>query len=204
MASFGTDVLNIVGAVAPSIATALGGPLAGVAVRSICGAFGLPEDTPASAVSAAVVGATPDQLLALKQADNAFAAQMKQLDVDFAKLSQADVASARQREVAVHDSTPAVLAYALTLGFFGLLCLMIFHGLPSENAGALNILLGALGTGWIQSIAYYFGSTYGSKTKDAMLYQSVPASSLSAPASHEYAPSGAGRLPGLVAGDAHG
>ena len=74
--------------------------------------------------------------------------------------------------------TPAVLAYALTLGFFGLLSLMIFHVLPVENQGPVNILLGALGTGWIQSINYYYGSTYGSKTKDAMLFQSVPAASL--------------------------
>jgi hypothetical protein len=197
MANFGADVLDIVGAVAPTIATALGGPLAGLGVRAICGALGLAPDTPPEKVADAVTAATPDQLLALKQADNAFAAQMKQLDVDFAKLSQADVASARQREVAVHDHTPSILAFSLTLGFFGLLGLMAFHALPADNMAPVNIMLGALGTAWMAAMNYFFGSTYGSKTKDAMLFQSVPASSLPAPP--------VGRSPSLVgAGANHG
>jgi hypothetical protein len=182
MADFGTEILGLISTVAPTIAAALGGPLAGLGVRAICSVLGLPEDSTVPAVSAALASATPDQLLALKQADNAFAAQMKQLDVDFARLGQADMASARAREIVVHDATPAVLAYGLTLGFFGLLSLMVFHDVPTSNAGAVNILLGSLGTGWIASIYYYFGSTYGSKTKDAMLFQSVPASALPAPA----------------------
>ena len=197
MADFGTEILSLVGTVAPTLATALGGPLAGMAVRAICGAIGLPENSPTSAVSTALAAATPDQMLALKRADHDFAAQMKQLDVDFAKLSQADVASARQREVSVHDSTPAVLAYGLTLGFFGLLWLMVFHDVPTTNASAVNILLGALGTAWMASINFFFGSTYGSKSKDAMLFQSVPAASVTTQA----APA-AGRAPSPSAGAA--
>jgi hypothetical protein len=197
MADFGTEVLGVLGTVAPTIATALGGPLAGAGVRAICGALGLPADTPAAAVSAAVVGATPDQLLALKKADNDFGVQMKQLDVDFAKLSQSDITSARQREIAVHDHTPSILAFSLTLGFFGLLGLMAFHALPADNMAPVNIMLGALGTAWMAAMNYFFGSTYGSKTKDAMLFQSVPASSLPAPP--------VGRSPSLVgAGANHG
>jgi hypothetical protein len=178
MADFGTEVLGVLGAVAPALATAVGGPLAGAAVRAIGSALGLPDGTTASAVSAAVLGATPDQLLALKKADNDFAQQMKQLDVDFAKLSSEDAASARAREIAVHDHTPSLLAFALTAGFFGLLGLMAFHALPTENMTAVNVMLGALGTAWMAAMNYFFGSTYGSKTKDAMLFQSVPASSL--------------------------
>jgi hypothetical protein len=196
MADFGTEVLGVLSSVAPSIASALGGPLAGAGVSAIIGALGLAPDTPPGKVAEAVslAAANPDQLLALKRADQAFAAQMKQLDVDFAKLSSSDIANARARETAVHDRTPAVLAYSLTLGFFGMLSLMIFHVLPAENGAAVNILLGALGTGWIQSINYYYGSTYGSKTKDAMLFQSVPASSVAASVPAQ--PAGRVRSPG--------
>lgn len=182
MADFGSQVLNLLGSVAPVLASAIGGPFAGVAVRAICSAIGLPADSKPDAVSAALMTAGPEQLLALKKADNDFATAMKALDVDFAKLSHADAADARQRQVAVHDSTPAILAYGLTLGFFGLASLMIFHVLPAENAAPVNIMLGALATGWMASIGYFFGSTYGSKTKDAMLFQSVPASALPSPA----------------------
>jgi hypothetical protein len=181
VADFGSEVLAVVGAVAPTIATALGGPLAGMGVRAICGALGLAPDTPPDKVAAAVAAATPDQMLALKQADNAFAAQMKQLDVDFSKVDAGDRASARAREVSVQDHTPAVLAYALTAGFFSLLGTLAFVPVPVANAAAVNILLGTLGTAWIAAISYFFGSSSGSKTKDAMLFQSVPASALPSP-----------------------
>jgi hypothetical protein len=172
------DALGVLTTVAPTLARAVGGPLAGMATTAIISALGLAPGSTDATVSTAVATASPDQLLALKKADNDFKTQMKQLDVDFAKLSSADEADARQRAVATHDSTPAVLAYALTLGFFGLLALMIFHVLPTENMAAVNILLGALGTAWMASMNFFFGSTYGSKTKDQMLFQSVPATSV--------------------------
>ena len=178
VADFWRDATGLLETVAPTLASSLGGPLAGIATTAILGALGLKPDTPPAQISAALATANPDQLLALKQADNTFALQMKSLDVDFAKVSSADAADARSRQIQVHDRTPEVLAYVLTLGFFGLLCLMIFHVLPVENQAPVNILLGALGTGWIQSINYYYGSTYSSKTKDAMLFQSVPAASV--------------------------
>jgi hypothetical protein len=175
MPDFGTEILGLIGSVAPTIATALGGPLAGMADRAICGALGLATDAKPAEITTALAAATPDQMLALKNADNAFAAQMKQLDVDLARVDAGDRASARAREVSVHDSTPAVLAYGLTVGFFGLVWLMVFHSVPVENASAVNILLGTLGTAWIAAMSYYFGSTSGSRTKDAMLFQSSPA-----------------------------
>jgi hypothetical protein len=175
MADFGTEALGLLGAIAPTIATALGGPLAGIAVRALGSALGLPDGTPPEAVATAISAASPDQLLALRRADQAFGAQMKQLDVDFEKVEAGDRASARAREISVHDPTPAVLAYAVTAGFFALLGLLAFRGVPEANASAVNILLGALGTAWITAMTYYFGSSSGSKTKDAMLFQSMPA-----------------------------
>lgn len=178
MAEFGSELLSLVGTVAPTIASALGGPLAGMATRAICSAIGLPQDAKPADLKAALALPTADQLVALKQADDTFKAQMRQLDVDLARISQTDTASARARQVAMpQDYTPPVLACALSFGFFGLVYLMVFHGVPAENQQPVNILLGTLGTGWVQSIAYYFGSSYGSKAKDAMLFQSVPASS---------------------------
>lgn len=175
MPNIWTDASGLVKAVAPVLASALGGPLAGVATSSILAALGLAPDAPPDAISAVLAAPTQDQLLALKKADHDFAATMKQLDVDFAKVDAGDRASARAREVSVHDSTPSVLAYGLSLGFFGLLALMVFHDVPAANSSAVNILLGALATGWVGAISYYFGSTSGSRTKDAMLFQSMPA-----------------------------
>jgi len=171
---------GVLGAVAPMIASAFGGPLAGAATSAIIGALGLAPDASKEAVAQAVVAATPEQLIALKKADNDFRAQMRQLDITEEQLSYTDRASARERETAVKDQTPSILAYGLTCGFFGLLGFATFKGFPPENAALLNIMIGSLGTAWAGAISYYFGSSAGSQAKDATLAASVPASSVSA------------------------
>lgn len=69
---------QVVGAVAPWIGTALGGPLGGMAVAAVADALGLSEKTEA-AIQQAISGATPEQMLAIKQADQQFAARMQEL-----------------------------------------------------------------------------------------------------------------------------
>lgn len=161
------DWMDTLAAVAPGIATALGGPVAGIAVRSLEQVFGLTSSTP-DQLAQAVNGATPDQLLELKKADQAFMVQMKQLDIDLEKVSADDRNSARQRESTVKDKTPAVLGIGSVIGFFGLLGYMLVYGLKKDVGGsdAFLLLLGTLGTVVVQVYAYYFGSSSSSRSKD--------------------------------------
>lgn len=167
------SVLSVLTTVAPTLATAVGGPFAGQATSAIMGALGLTGSDPAAAV-AAVAAATPDQLLALKKADNDFATAMEALDISRDKLVYDDRASARVREAAVKDITPSVLAYGLTLGFFGLIGAAIALPFPEANQNILTMLMGSIGTAWVGAMAYYFGSTAGSREKNTMLANSVP------------------------------
>jgi len=168
-------VFPLLAKVAPSIATAIGGPLAGTAVQFLENSLGLTSGSGPSAVSAALQSATPEQLAALKKADNDFIVQMKQLDISIDKLDYDDRASARARESNVHDKTPMVLAITLTSGYFLFLAALLFHAAPTDNQRALDLILGGLTTAWIQAMAYYFGSTSGSRNKDYLLYSSSPA-----------------------------
>ena len=71
-------LLNLVRTVAPSIASAVGGPLAGMATRAISEALlGKPDGTEEE-LTQAVATATPEQLLALKQAENEFSIKMRE------------------------------------------------------------------------------------------------------------------------------
>ena len=72
------DITAIIRTIAPWIGTALGGPLGGMAVQAASDALGLSDKTLA-AVQSAIAGATPDQMLALKTADQGFALQMQAL-----------------------------------------------------------------------------------------------------------------------------
>jgi hypothetical protein len=163
-------LLNLVRTVAPSIATAVGGPLAGMATRAISEALlGKPDGTEAELVEAAAK-ATPEQLLALKKAEQDFAVQMRELDVDLERIANEDRNSARDREIKTKDLTPRLLAGSITLGYFGVLFFMLLNGLPTTGGSeAMLVMLGTLGTAWGGVVAYYFGSSAGSKEKtDAM------------------------------------
>lgn len=171
------DFTTIIKTVAPWIGTALGGPLGGMAVEAASNALGLSEKT-TGALKQALAGATPEQMLALKQADDTFAIQMQQLGFAHTealeKLSADDRNSARQREMTVKDWTPMILAYGVTLGFFGVLAAIMLTTVPAASRDVLNIMLGSLGTAWTGVIAYYFGSSDGSARKTELLAQSVP------------------------------
>lgn len=170
----GFDFLKTLGAIAPAIGTAIGGPFGALAGKAVQVALGLADGATQDDMAKALENATPEQLLAIKQADNQFKLDMEKLGVDLAKIDAEDRDSARQREIAVKDKIPGLLAAFLTIGFFGLLALMCFHDIPKENAAVLNIMLGALGAGFSTMLAYYFGSSAGAARKDAMLLQATP------------------------------
>lgn len=173
MASVGqvfSKIGGVLGAIAPTIATALGGPLAGAAVGAVAKAITGDPKTDPSAVEQQIIASTdPATYAALKKADQEFAEQMRQMDIDVEKISQADRASARDREVAVKDWTPRVLAYLVTGGFFGLMYFFLFHSIPAESRDSMNQLLGMLATAWVAIMTYYFGSSAGSARKTEIM-----------------------------------
>jgi hypothetical protein len=160
--------VDIVATVAPSIATALGGPLAGLAVGAIGSVFGLDKATQEQ-VANAVSGASPSDLLKLKTAEIEFKQRMAELEVDLVRISKDDRDSARNRQVQIKDRTLPFLAISVTLGFFGVLAFMLLKEVPPSSKDVLNIMLGSLGTAWIQVMAFYFGSSQGSARKDAVI-----------------------------------
>jgi hypothetical protein len=162
------DWKSLLGTVAPSIATALGGPLAGLATKGIIGALGLGPDAGEAEISAALAGATPDQLLAIKKADQQFTLDMERLGVDLEQIAAGDRNSARQREIHIRDKIPGVIA-VLTVGGFFLILGAMSWGLVSGNvtkSEAFLIMLGVLGAMTKDIYSYYFGSSAGSRSKD--------------------------------------
>ena len=165
------DWKAIVGTVAPTVATALGGPLAGVAVKSIASKLLDRPDATDEEVEQAVLGADPQTLLRLRELDVEFKKSMTDAGIRLEEIAADDRANARAREAQVKDHTPAILAYAITVGFFGTLGFMLVNGKPATGGDALLVMLGSLGTAWAGVIAYFFGSSSGSRKKDEALSQ---------------------------------
>jgi len=156
--------------IAPSIATALGGPLAGLAVTALSKALGVDEKEVQNTIQSGKLSA--EQLASIKQAELELKAKAQQLGLDFEKLANDDRKSARDLQVSTKSIVPPLLAMVVTTGFFGILfALMMGYATKSDE---LMIMLGSLGTAWTGIIGFYFGSSAGSQDKDKMLYRSTP------------------------------
>lgn len=165
------DWKKTLGAIAPTIATALGGPIAGLAAEAIGSIFGLSGTPSASDVQSAIESSklTGDQIVQLRDAENAFKVRLRELDIDEKKLDVDDRSSARQREIAVKDKAPIVLGLTAVLGFFGILVALFVVPIPDGTKELLLILLGALAAIVTQVYNYYFGSSAGSAAKNEHL-----------------------------------
>jgi hypothetical protein len=171
--SFG-PLLPLIGSVAPSIATALGGPLAGMATKALSQALLGNENGSEDDLKAAMSNASPEQLSVLKKIDADFKVQMKSLDIDLEALAVDDRKSARSMQTETKDWIPRALAVSVTLGYFGIIAFVLMSGLPMNGSEVLLMLLGTLSAGWTGVMAFYFGSSSGSQKKDSMIYNSTP------------------------------
>lgn len=162
------DWKSVISSVAPTLATALGGPLAGAAVSAISEALFGKKDASEREISAILKTADPELLIKLKQVDNEFALKMKELDINLEKFSYDDRANARMRESTVRDNTNKILAYSIVGAFIALVGATIL-GQAKVDSVLAGTLVGYLSAKCEQVLAYYFGSTRGSDKKTDLL-----------------------------------
>lgn len=193
-----SDALSVITKMAPMIATGLAGPLAGGAVTALEGVFGITPAPDASitdrqaVVTTAIQNATPDQLLAITQANNNYALAMatagfkNQADLASIALQRdqavvADVADARKnnaqnpvvmRLAIVVLATFAFVMIAVLYGCYGLLT----GGITVKDVAVVAAVSGLVGSvvGYVAAnaqtvINFIFGGSLGSERKtDAM------------------------------------
>ena len=167
--------LDTLKTLAPTVAAALGGPLAGAAVTAIGSVFGVDAPTTQKLQTAIAEGMmTPAQVVQIKELELKY----KQMEQDgkfkFAELEFKSTQGARDMQVATRSNIPGTLAVIIVTGFFTILVLMMLGILKVSDQQALLILLGALSAGFGAVLNFYFGSSHGSQSKDVLLAQSSP------------------------------
>jgi hypothetical protein len=167
------DWKKTVSAVAPVLGQALTvvNPMAGLAVQAVSNALLGKPDGAEDEIAKAVSNATPDQLLALKQADNQFVIDLERIGVDLEKIAQADRHSAREREKQVGGWSNPVLAGIIIVGFFWVVWHVLHDqaALSGPVAGIVGTLVGYVSAKADQVVSYHFGSSAGSKQKTDLL-----------------------------------
>nr|WP_132451359.1 hypothetical protein [Paraburkholderia sp. BL8N3] len=184
-------MMDFLKTVAPWLVTALTGGVPGIAAMAataIAGKLGL-SDGSVDAVEAALTGqqVTPEQLLALKQADDDFALKMRQagfthaenmagVQVQADKVAADDRASARNFAGTEHDHTARNLAYMYTVALFaviGLEFLLAARQIRVDDGvmRALDTLFGILIAMVLGSKEYFFGSSSRADKQAAAITQ---------------------------------
>jgi hypothetical protein len=154
------NLLTLLKATAPALATAVAGPLGGAAVSMIADKLGL-DDKTVEGVTKALI-ADPEKLNKLKE-----------MELEFAKIDAQDRDSARKREVEmakadVHFITKnitSILAIGTVSGALVMTSLIFFVDFPDSQENIIIFVLGSLFGIATQVISYYFGSSQGSKEK---------------------------------------
>ena len=167
-------ISSFLSGVAPTIASALLGPLGGVAVAGLTKILGIDGGTVADITKAISDGKiTPEQMEEIKKLELKLQAEEKERGFRYSELEFKDRDSARQMQIQTHSNTPTVLTYMVTVGFFSILGWMLAdpHVIDSPP---LMIMLGSLGTAWTGCISYWFGTTSGSIAKTNLLANSAP------------------------------
>lgn len=162
--------------IAPTVASALGGPLAGLAVTAVGAAFGWDDATQEKITETLQSGTlSGEQVAALKIAELEMQKQEKELGFKFAELEfkklemdSKDRDSARSREASVKDPTNRVLAFLIIGGFLTLTGSTLM-GYTSVDSALAGTLVGYLSAKAEQVLSYYFGSTSGSLAKTQLM-----------------------------------
>lgn len=166
---------SVLGSVAPTLATALGGPLAGMATKAITSSL-FPEEegiTPKQLEHKleVVVGNDPSVLVRLKELDKEFQVEMETLGLDLEKVHAADRASARDMAKTTGLLPQMIISAVYVVGFV-VIMYSVFTGevqLQGDQERIANLLIGILSAGLMQIMNFFFGSSSGSKEKTARL-----------------------------------
>lgn len=161
---------DIIKTVAPVLGTALGGPFGGMATKAIANAVlgdekasSLPAQDLATEIEAAIAN-DKEALLRLKEADNAFDAEMKKLDVDIMAIDAADRDSARNMQIKTRSWVVPTLATVTVCAFFAVV-FWVLTGKVTLESTLLGFILGQVSSKAEQVYNYFFGSSQGSKDK---------------------------------------
>jgi len=156
---------------APTVASALGGPLAGIAVSALGSALGMSDATKDKITDVLQSGQmTSDQVAAVKQAELTLKQHESDNGFKFAELEIRDRESARAMQIATKSWTPEILSWIIVIGFFALNGWLIYNGNPASLAEViLGRIQGTVDTAFGIVLAFWLGSSRGSQVKDSAL-----------------------------------
>jgi len=180
IAGFVTKALPWIGAAATGNVPAL----VTLAADAVGKALGKPVEANEDAIHAAIAGATPEQLLELRKADDELKLkaqalgfqneqEMRALDVREKEADAADRQSARAMQTSTRSWTVPVLSWVVVIIALGSQAYLLFGDKPAINDLILGQLIATLNAALLIVLNFHFGSSSQSHAQTRMIAQSM-------------------------------
>lgn len=164
------DWKQLVKNVAPVLGTALGGPLGGVATKLIADKVLGNPDASEQDIAQVLQNPTPDQLLKIKESEQAFTLELKKLDVEYYKTDANDRADARKANNENNKLTDEIIKGYLVLTLSAILFICIYALIKQDingvEANIISAILGSAFTALLSMVNFYWGTSKSSAMKD--------------------------------------
>lgn len=150
------NLSDLVSKSAPLLGSMLGSPLAGIGVSWIAKLFGANKENAQDIIDKILLD--PDANIKLKTLELQHKEVLENIAAKNYETEVADRKSAREREIALHDYVPTILA----VGFLIIYAAIQFYCV-THPASALDIISARLQDVLIMIVSYYFGSSHRDK-----------------------------------------
>ena len=171
-----SKLTEFLGTAAPTIASALLGPLGGVAVAGLGKALGIDGATTESITKAIQGGQiTPEAMAEIQKLELQFKNDEKERGFKYSELEFKDRDSARQANVQGGTQSKLFwLSLLLLSTSIGAECVVLFVGYPKDVIDPIVVgrILGFLDAVGLQVLNYWFGSSSGSHQKTELMAKS--------------------------------
>lgn len=162
------DFGDILKTLAPTVASALGGPLAGAAVTALGGILGLSEPTQDKIATVFQNGQlTGEQIAEIKRLEMQLKADEAERGFKYAELEFKDRDSARNMQIQTHSPTPEILSWLIIGATLALEGYCLTQGIPGNVSDLVaGRILGTLDMAFGTVLAFWLGSSFSSRQKD--------------------------------------
>ena len=147
---------------APTIASAAGGPMAGMAVKMAASKLGLPENTTANEIED-LIERQPERAVALKQADEDFKNRIREMEIDLESFKTEVEDRKDARENFSSDWTPKIFSILCLLLYGGFVMIVTLMPHDQNDETIISLVLGQLSGILGTAAAFFYGGSSGKK-----------------------------------------
>lgn len=171
-----TDWKKTLASVAPTIATALGSPIAGLAINFLSKEL-LGDDVNTdddSILHNAISNLSPESAVKIKEIDAKFRKYCRDNSLEYYKTDQLDRISARHLAEQHGTKIQAFLTFIFVIGYFAIVFTLVYiidtqaKIEQTSIQDTFTIILGVLTAGMPQILSFWFGSSRSSQEKSRL------------------------------------